>query len=959
MVEVYRSSSLAYNAEPKGIAASLRHTYVRFSIDGMRADGYVAQYAYVFSLPKYVLAAHLAEGKRVLVVAPSAAEGVAKIVDADASEVLVVGAEHEFPESVQARPDGIPNLPLHDGTVDLAVLGARVLEGAPKTLQALLLDLRRVLAPGGQVIAAVQMEEARVFEVELPAVEGPDFWTLESTLENIFGSSQLFAQMSWQGVALSPVIGDNDSSHGDPEIVLDESALREDASVSHYLMLAGGGDPSQMTNLPCLLVAFPEELLSKYRPTAPVPASVYEEISQLRDALGVRAAKNAALQRTLRDLESQVTALRIRPPVQDPAVIERLNQSIDSHRLQLEAAHANYEELKSLHAELQKSATALRGFSERTAEELATVTDERAVIMTSAEELRERVQALESTHESLGYEHKRSKSELDVLEKLTRDQENALKEAGSREREHRQDWEVARAEVIALRATNEELRDERDEIRREFDELVAIHRRSEHDVRRSREELRIAVRRAGERTREYEVRVEEISHLRTRLEEAQRTLHASEEEVFRLKISQTSARSPSNDGHVLDELQKDRANLRERLDQRQIELRNLERDALATRMEVARMHLHAEQHRREEARLRIELERLREVIRHGQGGAAGRPGEAESAARGDQTAASDQFLGGELDLARGVDGGAEQRADAANSPTDASWESSMSPRETPKSWNMAMSALEEGDEKFEETHAELQRAHAKLATQEEELARLMQSNSQAQSEVQRRRARENTLAKLLEERDGASGSEGTFGAVEAEDQAPTQIGDDGFPVDWPAEARKMIRRLERKIKFGNAGSAKDRAEAENKVLEANVRAVEQAHLLGRLEASSQMIWEMTDAASRGEAKLETSSLELEREREVRQSLLDELEVVRRLLLVEQTRGLERERLLADARTEAAGLSGSRGEGARGSLGISSDPESKDAGVSSGLNGLVDLGAHDAAVPGDADGAEST
>ena len=99
------------------------------------------------------------------------------LLKAGATEVLVVGATHQFPDSVQARADGVPNLPLHDGTVDLVVLGTRALEGSEETLQALLLDLRRVLAPEGRVIAAVQMPGARVFEFELPDVMGPDFWT--------------------------------------------------------------------------------------------------------------------------------------------------------------------------------------------------------------------------------------------------------------------------------------------------------------------------------------------------------------------------------------------------------------------------------------------------------------------------------------------------------------------------------------------------------------------------------------------------------------------------------------------------------------------------------------------------------------------------------------------------------------------------------------------------------------
>ena len=357
----------------------------------------MAQYTGVLSFPKYVLAAHLGVGKRVLIVAPSSVEGVQQVVEASASEVLVVGAEHDFPDSVQARADGIPNLPLHDGTVDLVVLGARALEEAEATLEALLLDLRRVLVSSGQVIAAVQMDGARVFESDLPEAPGPDFWRLESTLERIFGSSRLFAQMSWQGVALSPVIADEGSSQAEPEIILNESALRKDTVVSHYLMIAGGDELSSAVALPCLLVALPEEVLSKYRPAAPVPSAVYEEISQLRDALGVRAAKNAALQRTLRDLESQVTALRIRPPVQDPAVIERLHQSVESYRFQLEAAHANHEELKTQHGQLQKSALALRTFSERTSEELAAVTDERAVVKTAADELRARVASRAAT----------------------------------------------------------------------------------------------------------------------------------------------------------------------------------------------------------------------------------------------------------------------------------------------------------------------------------------------------------------------------------------------------------------------------------------------------------------------------------------------------------------------------------------------------------------------------------
>ena len=889
----------------------------------------MAQYRGVLSFPKYVLAAHLAGGKRVLVIAPSGAEGVEKVVKAGAAEVLVVGASHQFPDSVQARADGVPNLPLHDGTVDLAVLGTRALEGSEEALQGLLLDVRRVLAPEGRVIAGVQMPGARVFEFELPDVTGPDFWTLESLLNDTFGGSQLFAQMSWQGVALSPVVADDSSSQTEPEIILDESALQADTEVSHYLMVAGGEKIASVDDAPCLLVAFPEEVLDTYRPAAPVPTAVVEEISQLRDALGVRAAKNAALQRTLRDLESQVTALRVRPPVQDPAVIERLNQSVDSYRLQLEAAHANYDELSTQHAQLQKSATALRTFSERTSEELAVVTDERAVMKTAADELQTRIASLEAAHEALGYEYERAKSELDVLEKLTIDQENALKESGSREREHRQDWEVARAEVISLRATNEELRDGRDEIRREFDELVAIHRRAEHDMRRSREELRIAVRRASERTREYEARVEEISHLRGRLEDAQRLLHASEEQVFRLKTSQTSARTLSNEGHVLEELERDRGSLRERLAERQVELQALEREALSHRMEVAEMRLEAEQHRREEARLRVELERFREVVRRGQAdwNTSLVPADAAEAS-GRET----EEMG-------------EARDDAAGDGA----------RDTPKSWEMALVAIRDGDERFEGVHAELQHVQSKLLEREDELIRLQQLNTQAQAELERRRAREDTLARMLEERESGGGeAEGTVARTEQEEQ-PVKVGTDGLPTTWPAEARKMIRRLERKIKFGTAGDAKDQARAESNALEAKVRAVEQAHLLGRLEAASQTIWELKEATTRGDSQLETRRLELEREREVRQSLLDELEVVRRLLVVEQTRALERERLLADARAEAAGLVGGRTRTDHDVTDLLEDPEGVDG--TEGAPGLVDLGAHDASMVGTENGGD--
>ncbi len=913
-------------------------------IEGRRSPVHVAQYRGVLSFPKYVLAAHLAEGKRALVVTPSGVEGVEKIVKAGATEVLVVGATHQFPDSVQARADGVPNLPLHDGTVDLVVLGTRALEGSEETLQALLLDLRRVLAPEGRVIAAVQMPGARVFEFELPDVMGPDFWTLESLLNDTFGSSQLFAQMSWQGVALSPVVGDDSSPQTEPEIILDESALQADTEVSHYLMVAGGEKIASVDDAPCLLVAFPEEVLETYRPAASVPTAAVEEISQLRDALGVRAAKNAALQRTLRDLESQVTALRVRPPVQDPAVIERLNQSVDSYRLQLEAAHANYDELTAQHAQLQKSATALRTFSERTSEELAAVTDERAVVKTAAEELQTRASSLENAHEALGYEYERAKSELDVLEKLTIDQENALKESGSREREYRQDWEVARAEVISLRATNEELRDGRDEIRREFDELVAIHRRAEHDMRRSREELRVAVRRASERTREYEARVEEISHLRGRLEDAQRLLHASEEEVFRLKTSQTSARSLSNEGHVLEELERDRGRLRERLAERQVELQALDREALTHRMEVAEMRLEAEQHRREEARLRVELERFREVVRRGQ------------ADWKTSSVPAD-------DISRGVGTGVREDEAVASGPeaetegTKDTWSDAAGDavRDTPKSWEMALAAIQDGDEKFEGVHAEFQHVQAKLLEREDELTRLQQVNTQAQAELERRRAREATLARMLEEREGGVGEVDGAAANAEEGEQPVKVGADGLPSTWPAEARKMIRRLERKIKFGTVGDAKDQARAESNALEAKVRAVEQAHLLGRLEAASQTIWELKETTTRGDSQLQTRRLELEREREVRQSLLDELEVVRRLLVVEQTRALERERLLADARAEAAGLMGGRAHTDHEVTDPLVEPENFDA--MEAAPGLVDLGAHDASMAGAENGGD--
>lgn len=291
---------------------------------------------------------------------------------------------------------------------------------------------------------------------------------------------------------------------------------------------------------------------------------------------------------------------------------------------------------------------------------------------------------------------------------------------------------------------------------------------------------------------------------------------------------------------------------------------------------------------------------------------------------------------------------ARDRDEGGNDEFTPEWDS-ISPGESPTSWKMAIRAIEERDERFEKAVADLDQAQSTILRQEEELTRLMQSRVEMESELERRRAREETLAKLLQDGDEKVAVGVTENASDEEDR-PVQVGDDGFPVDWPEEARKLLRRMERKIKFGNASSAKDRVEAESQALEARVRAAEQAHLLGRLEAASQTIWELTDAASRVDAKLASSSRELEGEREARRALLDELEVVRRLLMVEQTRGLERERLLADARTEVAGLSSARSEragaGRRDLVGEEADDE--DAGMGD-PRGLVDLGAHDASV----------
>ena len=88
---------------------------------------------------------------------------------------------------------------------------------------------------------------------------------------------------------------------------------------------------------------------------------------------------------------------------------------------------------------------------------------------------------------------------------------------------------------------------------------------------------------------------------------------------------------------------------------------------------------------------------------------------------------------------------------------------------------------------------------------------------------------------------------------------------------------------------------------------------------------------------------------------MRQSLLDELEVVRRLLVVEQTRALERERLLADARAEAAGLMGGRAHTDHEVTDPLVEPENFDG--MEAAPGLVDLGAHDASMAGAENGGD--
>lgn len=179
----------------------------------------------MYHLPAYVALERRLLQKLVAVVMPRDASGPRRLAAAGAARVLVVGGglSAEPGLEIVSGPIALERLPLRDGSVDAVTFleGFTELDGGPRS--ALVDEARRVLRRRG------------FFAVWAPAHDAT-LWRTEDELRRRFEHVQVFAQLEWRGVSLTPLFSGRPDSP--PASDLREGLLRTTVPAQGYLLIA-------------------------------------------------------------------------------------------------------------------------------------------------------------------------------------------------------------------------------------------------------------------------------------------------------------------------------------------------------------------------------------------------------------------------------------------------------------------------------------------------------------------------------------------------------------------------------------------------------------------------------------------------------------------------------------------------------------------------------------------------
>lgn len=579
----------------------------------------------MYHLPAYLALARLVLARRVVVLFPTSLVGPRQLVQAGAREVLVVADGLESEEGIVVRP-GTTKLPLRDRSVDVVAcieaLGA--LPNAER--RELLTEAHRILRPDGLFAGWLEYAGSSAFGEQLAGSPVLDFWTLDDELGALFEEVAMLAQMPWQGFSVAPVLDDEQSA--EPELSLDERLLAQVPDASHYLAVAGKSTLPTSLSRDCVLVPLPEMSGSgaASEQLEDQIESMRDEIDRLREELSMRAAKSAAAQGRVRELESQLENLRARAGEVEAEELDRLRDALAETESRFEAAqereeHANrrleelearYGELEGRHAELEAQRVELRtSLEERSRHEgdaRGALEELRAQLEDERERLEEQRKRLDEQREQTDAQKQLVRSretDLAILSRTVEDQEKALARVTEGLEERKGEVEKARQQHERLREKLEGIAAERDELRRQLDVSVAEREGARQLAARVEAELTVATRRISEQEETLAQKIEEASRLDASASAMAQRLGEQESLLTQTREKAEELSAQAAQGQMLSEVALDRDRLREELTNRQQQITTLEERLWESRESLQKEKI-------EGVRLSSEVDRIRE-----------------------------------------------------------------------------------------------------------------------------------------------------------------------------------------------------------------------------------------------------------------------------------------------------------------------------------------------------------
>lgn len=559
----------------------------------------------VYHLPAYVAAERWSADRSVVVIAPQGPEGVARLAAAGARDVCVVGGPDTATPIGVRRQEGVPTLPLGEGSADVALCIEGYGDLEDDVRRRLLREAARVLSADGLFVAWIPYREQ---------ADGPDldFWTMEDELSAVFPEVYIVAQIPWHGFSLAPVLDE-----GDPRLVLQESLLAEAPEATHYMAVGCKGEPPQALLDECVLVPVPglgsaaraaegaedeassgippemlaalEERIRDLEQLAQTARSAAErrgeELDAVRAEVGDRDDELGNLRKRVGERETELTAVR-----QD---LERRDRELKSSREALESLRRDLEGARA-------HATRAEADAEKTVQSLRTGVDREQERMEG--DLRMARGEVERLRGQLGQSQTQLAENRARLETLREELESRdAREAGAHDRvrelelklESLQSSSVSNDQLIEARKSLEEERARREQIAAELEQQVRAKETDLAILTRTNHDQDTALARLTERVEEQRKQAESAAAQERALQNRCQALVAEQGELARQLDVAIAEREAAR--QLAARLEADLDMSRKRVEDRE--------QQLATKLEEA-------------SRLGGELQALRERVQH-------------------------------------------------------------------------------------------------------------------------------------------------------------------------------------------------------------------------------------------------------------------------------------------------------------------------------------------------------